>query len=536
MQLMSKGFDGFDGNYPPVYVLWLWVVGKFYALAELDVYKNLLLKFLCLVPVYFAHLGILQIAWSWLHQKNIADLKQHLVLGFVALNPALIAVGPMWGQVDSLPLFFAMLSLSFAMKPQMAYWSFPLFIVAILTKFQMVAFLPVLGALWLRRFKFTWKGIPLAFAVAFLVLLPFFVAGDVSRILSNAYVKSASMYPYATYNAANLWMLLCGNVTLDYIPLFGLSGEGFGKLFTANYAGKFLFILFSIGVFIRALIVRNPRNAFRLATWMGLAFFVVLPEMHERYIICAVHPSLLWLSRVKSGTYPWIALISFVAAGNIVMINGFRGESLWLPLSLLICSLFALMILFEFFPKAKRVLWEMLRKIPARFIVPYILLTLLSVFFVAYHAIQTSPVSITLSEGESFVYDLPRLSVEQSYRKPQYGLSVEGNPLTVRGRIYREGIGAHAPSKLVFKLPSNADSLHFGYAVDGEAVSGELVFAIRLDGKIVWKSDVVRGRDAPIFTVISVRGAETITLEQDPLGNESSDHGDWLLPVVTFLD
>lgn len=178
----------------------------------------------------------------------------------------------------------------------------------------------------------------------------------------------------------------------------------------------------------------------------------------------------------------------------------------------------------------------MLRKIPARFIGPYVLLTLLSVFFVAYHAIQMSPVSITLSEGESFIYDLPRLSVEQSYRKPQYGLSVEGNPLTVCGRIYREGIGAHAPSKLVFKLPSNADSLRFGYAVDGEAVSGELVFAIRLDGKIVWKSDVVRGRDAPIFTAISVRGAETITLEQDPYGNESSDHGDWLLPVVTFLD
>lgn len=535
-QLMTKGFDGFDGNYPPVYVLWLWAVGKFYAFAELDVYKNLLLKFLCLIPVYFAHLGILQITWSWLRQKNVSDLEKHLALGFVALNPALIAVGPMWGQVDTFPLLFAMLSLSFAMKPQKAYWSFPFFIVAVLTKFQMIAFLPVLGALWLRRFKFTWKGIPLAVVVAFLLLLPFFVAGDVSRILSNAYVKSASMYPYATYNAANLWMILCGNVTLDYIPLFGLPDEGFGKFITANYVGKLIFVLFSIVVFIRALKVRNPRNAFRLATWMGLAFFIVLPEMHERYIVCAVPPSLLWLSRVKPGMYPWIAGISFVAAGNIVMINGFRGDALWFPLSLLICVLFASMVLFEIFPKIKDIVLELLRKIPSKVFVPYGLLAIFSVFFVVYQMIQMSPVSAKLAARDTLLYNLPRLSAEQGYRRPQYGLSVEGNPLTVRGRIYRDGIGAHAPSKIVFKLPLGADSLRFGYAIDGEAVSGELTFIIRLDGKIVWKSDVMRGKDAPVFTAISVRGAETVTLEQDPHGNDSNDHGDWLLPVITFLD
>ncbi len=532
-QLMDEGLGGFDGNYPPVYVLWLWVVGKFYSFAGLDVYRNLLLKSLCLVPVYFAHLGILQIVWRWVCPRKVDDLKKHLVLGFVALNPALLAVGPMWGQVDTIPLVFAMISLSLACSQKKMLWSFPFFVLAILTKFQMVAFLPVLGALWIRRCKIAWKGIPVAFLLAAFVLVPFAVSGSLFSVLTNAYVKSASMYPYATYNAANIWMLLCGNVAPDYIPLFGFSSEGFGKFVTVNVIGKSLFVLFSVWIFVRSLRIRNPRNAFKFAALMGLAFFAILPEMHERYIVCAVPPALLWFSRAKWKTFPWVLPISFLATGNISMINGFRGDDLWTPLSLTLCVTFALLTLLEIFPNGGRYGICVLKKIPAKIFLPYATLFVLAVLFVCAQSVRMIPVSAKLKADEILLCTLPRLSAEQGYKSPQIGFSVDGNPLTVRGKIYRDGIGAHAPSKLVYKLPPEADSLRFGYALDDEAPSGEIRFRIRLDGKIVWNSAVVRGKDAPVFTSVLVRGAETVTLELDSHGGDFSDHGDWLLPVVT---
>lgn len=534
-QLMNGGFGNFNGDYPPVYVLWLWVVGKFYSLAGLEVHKNFLLKFLCLVPVYFAHLGILQIVWRWICPRKMEALKKHLVLGFAALNPALLAGGPMWGQVDLFPLVFAMLSLSFAFSRKKMFLSFPFFVLAVLTKFQMIAFLPVLGALWIRRCKIAWKGIPLAFLVVAFAFVPFAVSGSLSSVLTNAYVKSTSMYPYTTFNAANLWMLLCGNVAPDNIPLFGLSPEGLGKFATVNVIGKLLFVLFSVWIFVRSLRVRNPRNAFKFATLMGIAFFAVLPEMHERYIVCAVPAALLWASRANLSVFPWTLLIAFFAAGNILMINGFRGDDLWIPLSLLLCASFVVLVLLEIFPKAKRFGICVLNKIPPKNFLPYAALLALTTLFACVQAVRMIPVSAKLEDGDILLYSLQRLSADQDYKSPQNGFSVEENPLTVHGKIYLDGIGAHAPSKLVYKLPPAADSLRFGYALDDEAPSGELRFRIRLDGKIVWSSGVVRGRNAPIFTAISLRGAETLTLELDSHGSDFSDHGDWLLPVVTTL-
>ena len=236
-QLMDGGFGGFHGNYPPVYVWWLWAVSRIYSVTGLGSDKNYLLKFLCLWPVFFAHLGLLQIVWKWTVRRNLPALQLNLILAFTALNSALLAGGPMWGQVDIVPLFIAVAAFSLLFTPGRAKWAFPVFVLAILTKLQMIAFLPVFGALCLRRVRIAWKGIPIALGFAVLVLLPFIIAGNVKELLSEAYVTSAPMYPYSSYNAANLWMWTQGNVCLDTLPLFGLSVDGIGKYITANTVG-----------------------------------------------------------------------------------------------------------------------------------------------------------------------------------------------------------------------------------------------------------------------------------------------------------
>ncbi|MCK9182753.1 MAG: NPCBM/NEW2 domain-containing protein [Fibrobacteraceae bacterium] len=532
-QLMDGGFGAFRGNYPPVYVLWLWVVGKIYVLTGLVVERSSLLKFLCLVPVYFAHLGLLQIVWTWLAPRKIGALEKHLILGFSAFNPALIAVGPIWGQVDLIPLFFAVGSLSLLLSPKRAVWSVPLFVLAILTKFQMIAFLPVFGGLWIRRAGIAWKGVFLSIPLLFAVLFPFFLTGSLKTLFLNAYVTSASMYPYSSYNAANLWMFLQGNVQLDTIPLFGFSGRGIGRFITPNYVGKLLFILFSIGAFIKSLRIRNPRYAFKWAAWTGFAFFVLLPEMHERYIVCAIPPSLLWLSRSKPKSCPWILLLSLFAAGNITMLNGFRGDDLWTPFSLIICVTFFAACLLWAFPKLSNAIMLLLKRIPAWKILPYFLLVFSVSVILMFKVSALRPVFAELDSDSVLLYDLPLVSQQQGFKNPNIGRSVDNNALTAGGQIYGNGIGSHAPSKLVYRLPADADSLRFGYGVDDEAKPGEVIFSIRLDDNVVWTSGVVHGGVAPSFAKIPLHGAKVISLETDTHGPDSYDHADWLLPVVT---
>lgn len=533
-QLMDGGFGGFHGNYPPVYVWWLWVVSRIYSVTGLGIDKNYLLKFLCLWPVFFAHLGLLQIVWKWTVRRNMPAFQLNLILAFTALNPALLAGGPMWGQVDIVPLFITVAAFSLLFTPGKAKWAFPVFVLAILTKLQMIAFLPVFGALCLRRVRIAWKGIPIALGFAVLVLLPFIIAGNAKELLSEAYVTSTSMYPYSSYNAANLWMWTQGNVCLDTLPLFGLSADGIGKYITANTVGKSLFCLFSVFAFIKALRIRNPREAFKWATWNALAFFVLLPEMHERYILCVVPMSLLWLSRAEKKNYPWVVAITLFAAINVLFINGFHGTDMWPWLSALVCLTFFIAFVVWILPcKAKACALNLCEKLPVRKASAYLILAIVVIAIATVQVRVSRPVSADLASDGILVYNLQQVSQTQGYKSPQIGKTVDEHALTVGDRVYKDGIGTHAPSALVYQLPENADSLHVGYGIDDEANGGDVIFRIRVDGNIVWSSGPVQSGKGAGFIAVPVRGAKTVALETDTDGPDANDHADWLSPVVT---
>ena len=100
-------------------------------------------------------------------------------------------------------------------------------------------------------------------------------------------------------------------------------------------------------------------------------------------------------------------------------------------------------------------------------------------------------------------------------------------------RIYRDGIGTHAASELRFRLPENAESFHFGVAIDDETYgNGDCEFIVKLDGAVVWTSGRIKGKGQPKFDSVAVEGHSFLELVTDPLGSNSSDHADWLLPYV----
>ena len=535
--LMDGGLANFRGNYPPLYVFWLWVVAQVHSVFGIVVAKTFLLKFLCLWPVYFAHLFLVDFGSRLVDRYDFPRWQQNLVMAFVALNPAILLGGPMWGQVDLVPVVLALASLYCIYFRRTTMLAAPLYVLSLLAKFQMILFLPIFGGLFIKNCRRSWKGLPFAVVAVLLVFLPFIIGGTLGGMLSRAYIDTTSQYPFATYNAANLWMLTVGNVSPDATPFFGLSKEGPLFWLCPSYVGKGLFVLFSIFTLVASIRSKSLRRVFELATWNAAAFFVLLPGMHERYILYAIPVAVIWFVLDWRKSIVWVMLLTVVASCNVsILCDGFHGGDAWTWLSVFSVVTMSFGMFYLFLPKifAKVVGFVARLRIP-RF-VPYAVLGLCLLVDGAYHIEKLRPVKVELGENELVLSGMRMQSFNQNYKVPLMNKSVEGASLAAAGRQYKFGIGTHAPSNIYYELPENADSLIVGVAIDDEVFdNGQVVFRIYGDNDVLWQSGPVSGNAKSVsWARVSVAGVKQLRLETDPHGPDSYDHADWLSPMVTL--
>lgn len=528
-QLMDGGFGNFKGNYPPLYVFWLWVVAQVHTIFGIAVGKTFLLKFICLWPVYFSHLFLVDWLCRFTGKFGCPQWRRHLLIGFVALNPAILLNGPIWGQVDMLPVLLAMLSIYCISRPGKIKYASMFFVLSVLTKFQMIMFLPVFGGLFLRHWRISWKGLPFALLGAVVVLLPFAISGNLVRMLTNAYVQTSSQYPYATFNGANLWMLLAGNATPDNVPIWGVKDFGLGFLLKPSVLGRVLFVAVSLLVLVKSLFCRSVRTAYALCTLNAVAFFVVLPGMHERYLLYAVPAALCWaVWDIRRGGI-FCLLVTLVASMNVNFINTFKGHYAWVVASSIGCIALVAMIVVIAFPKISSKAVSAVSRVTLPFYAVYIALLVILLVECGDLLYQNRPVKPPLDDKNVLLTSLPVVREYQGYKMPRINESVDGRLLTSGDRLYKNGIGTHAPSQIAYELPENADTLYLGAGIDDEVYDrGQARFSVKLDGVIVWESPTLRGRDNPVFTTIPVRGGRHLELLTDPDGDDNSDHADWL--------
>ena len=534
-KLAEGGFEKFNGNYPPLYVFWLWVVSKVYVLFDIPIDKTFMLKFLCLWPVYFAHLALVDIASRLVSKIKLEPAKANLVLAFVALNPALLLDGPIWGQVDMFPCIFGIAALycvNFRSKMKYAALFFAL---ALLAKFQMILLLPIFGGIFIRKYKISWRGLPAMAVAIVLVLLPFFIAGNLSGMLSRAYVNTTSQYPYATYNAANLWMLTVGNLSADATPFFGLSKEGIASLLSPAWIGKILFVIVSLYILKCSLFARNLRTTFKLATFSSFAFFLLLPGMHERYLIYAIPFACMWLVLDLRKSWFWVACITLLCAMNIEMVNGLKGGDLWPWISAFGVIVFAAASVHALFPKFFPLLAYAISRLSLPRFTPYVVLGLILVVELSCEVRESRPIEVELLPNQMYLTDLKIDRYTQEYGSPRINRSVEGKTLMVKNRQFEHGIGSHASSSLHFTLPANAEYLDFYVGVDDEVSGGGSVrFIVKSDEGELWSSGLVRGNNAPVPGRAKVAGLDHIVLVIDADGDNAYDHADWLSLILTL--
>ncbi len=120
------------------------------------------------------------------------------------------------------------------------------------------------------------------------------------------------------------------------------------------------------------------------------------------------------------------------------------------------------------------------------------------------------------------------------YGRPHAGRSIEGKPLTLGGKTFDHGIGAHAASRLNLKL-QGATAFDATVGVDDEtAGKGSVEFIVRVDDVVKWRSGVLRGGEAPKAVHVDLTGAKGLALIATDGGDGSGyDHADWADARVT---
>lgn len=283
--------EGYFADYPPGYMVILWLVGKVIragGLAWSETATRLLMAF---APA-LADLGIGVVLYL-LARPRLGE-KQALWLGCVVLfNPLLWYDCAVWKQVDSI-LALLLLCCFWALSRRRFAAAGLLYGAALLAKPQALMFGPVFALCFLLPFFWpknahqraqTAKGAALAFfcciGLMALVSLPFTGSQTPFLWLVEKYTVTASSYPYGSVNACNLQALLGGNwVSLDTV-FWGLSRRSWGILGiggTVLFTGWLAFISWRRGRFC----------PFLLAGLFGCGVFTLGHSMHERYLLPAV--------------------------------------------------------------------------------------------------------------------------------------------------------------------------------------------------------------------------------------------------------
>ncbi|WP_163437935.1 NPCBM/NEW2 domain-containing protein [Fibrobacter succinogenes] len=525
---LQQGVGNFTGNYPPLYVLWLRVVGWIYQVTGLNMDLEYELKQFCLFPVILAHISLAHFVWLRIYKRDWLPEVKTIVMLLVVANPAFYLDGPIWGQVDVLPVTFCVWGLWYASRPKTYAIGMGLFMLGLLTKFQMIMFLPVFGALSLRYRKVMWKGLLAMTGVFLLVFLPFIIAGNFSKEFAQAYLSTIDEYPYASMNAGNLWMVFSGNMTPQSRPIF----EWAPSFMNPGLLGKVFFVVVSVAIMAQTFFKRLPvSRVMTLAALNALAFFMILPCMHERYVLAAAVVAIAGVACKNRPVVIWAVLLSMVAFLNISMMTSIRGSALWFWIAMAGIVVMFTYMAHSFAPaaldKALRVCGKV--KLPA--LVPYALLVLIYTMDVGGSYLQQAKTAYHLKKGESFVYDLKLLHQSQGYGNTNIGKTVDNNPLHLNGTLYLNGIGSHAPSKHVYALPENASRFTVTCGVDDESGNGVVEFIVRVDDKEIWRSGRMEGRQTATAD-LDIRGGKKISLETDELGSKNFDHIDWVNPVI----
>jgi dolichyl-phosphate-mannose-protein mannosyltransferase len=303
--------EGYFADYPPLYMYVLALIGSIARLLswESSPHFTTLVKLPALLCDATTALLLRRLLREQLgHARGLA------LASLYWLNPAMIFTGALWGQTEALLCMLVLLGW-LAWRADRLKTAAVVFAIALAFKPQgglyagVFAIAVALSSPWRRTAAAALVGIG-AYA---LIVLPFAWSRPPDWLFS-LYLNTASTYDYITVNAYNLWALLGWNWKQDAGTALGLSMQTWA-LIDAGIA----ILALAIWLGLRLRRTGDPRAgsvdvawAFVLAT---IAFFMLAPRMHERYILMLL--PMLFLLEPARIRLPLVLLWTAAALANI---------------------------------------------------------------------------------------------------------------------------------------------------------------------------------------------------------------------------
>lgn len=149
----------------------------------------------------------------------------------------------------------------------------------------------------------------------------------------------------------------------------------------------------------------------------------------------------------------------------------------------------------------------------------------------------SSALSTLAFAGSMPLSDLNLDLTTQGWGKPGKNKSVDGKTLTIAGKTFESGLGSHADQEMIISLDGKAERFTAQVGLDDETLPerGTAEFGVAADGKVVWKSGVMRTGDAPKAVDLPLAGVRTLVLFITDAGdNTMYDHANWADAKITY--
>lgn len=332
----NRKFPGYnDANYPPITIYlfglsaWLYQIsGQLVTflnqairifpsgLVHLMPTLNMQSAFMKL-PAIFADLGIAWLIYQLLPEKKN---KTKLILTSLYLfNPAVIYISTIWGQIESLPIFFILLSfyfLSLFEKKQKTkinadtwyYLSHLSFIFAALSKQTALWLLPIMLIVWFKKTNVInfLKGLFVQLIAFVLLYFPFTLnLIEPFKIYLQTLSGSTTL---AAESVWNIWHFLLPPNAEDSILFLGLSIRLWSILFLAA-----IYLFICLKLFLNF----KKEDFYNSLFILSLAAFFVQTRVHEKHLFPALAFLLLVGSPKKINKYLFFTILSVYLMLNL---------------------------------------------------------------------------------------------------------------------------------------------------------------------------------------------------------------------------
>jgi len=309
-------------DYPPLYLYVLTIIGRCASLFSVHYGNDAYITFIKSVPI-LADTATALIVY-WLAKKRFQKKTAGILSVLLLLNPAYILNSVFWGQIDS---FYTLiiLWLVFALYKKNYKSAVPALAAGMLTKPQMIIFLPLFGFFLLKDAIFEYKeekrfdsakdflwGVLIAVLFTLVLIVPMFGL-DIERFIA-VYTSAAGKYPYASLNASNIFGAFGLNWANYHETFLGISYKNWG----------FIGIIFtSLAVGAGTFLSNGRKSVFALSGLTVFGIYMTAHMMHERYSFALVLLLLVTfvITRDKRMLYGFCAasVLTFAQTGAVLL-------------------------------------------------------------------------------------------------------------------------------------------------------------------------------------------------------------------------